>query len=67
MAKIKMKTRKSASKRLKLNRTGKIMRNQRGRAHNTGKKSSREMRRRAGKVAVADEMTKNLKRMLAKA
>ncbi|HPE68285.1 MAG TPA: 50S ribosomal protein L35 [Thermotogota bacterium] len=66
MAKNKMKTRKSAAKRFKLNRTGKVMRNHGCHAHETGKKSTKVTRRLRVKGVVPKAMEKKVKRMLAK-
>ena len=67
MSKIKMKTRKSASKRFRITRTGKIMRNQAGRRHETGKKSNKINVRLRRKATVSEGRKKPIKRMLAKA
>ena len=61
----KQKTRRSAAKRFKKTGTGKLRRRQAGRAHLVvGKKSSRQLRRLQGDVAVSPSDRKRVKRML---
>jgi large subunit ribosomal protein L35 len=63
----KMKTRKSASKRFRITRTGKIMRNKAGKRHETGKKNNKINVRLRLKGKVSKDRAKSIKRMLAKA
>ncbi|HPF16389.1 MAG TPA: 50S ribosomal protein L35 [Thermotogota bacterium] len=63
----KMKTRKSASKRFRITRTGKIMRNKAGRRHETGKKRNKINVRLRKQTTVSEDRKKPIKRMLAKA
>ncbi|MDN5359796.1 MAG: large subunit ribosomal protein [Thermotogaceae bacterium] len=63
----KMKTRKSASKRFRITRTGKIMRNRAGRRHETGKKRNKINVRLRKPATVSKDRKKPIKRMLGKA
>lgn len=67
MSKVKMKTRKSAAKRFQLKKSGTLMRNHGYHAHETGKKSSKQIRRLRVKGRVAKADVDRIKRMLAKA
>jgi large subunit ribosomal protein L35 len=63
----KMKTKKSASRRFRITRTGKIMRNKAGRRHETGKKNNKINVRLRQKGKVSEDRAKPIKRMMAKA
>ena len=58
--KVKMKTHKSAAKRLKVTGTGKVVRAQAGRSHLNVGKSSKRKRRLDGDVVVSDTNLKKL-------
>ncbi len=58
--KIKMKTHKSAAKRVKVTATGKIVRGQAGRSHLNVSKSSKRKRRLDRDVVVSDSNLKKL-------
>ena len=67
MAKHKMKTSKTAAKRFRVTKTGKIMRNHSNRSHETGKKPTKIPRRVRTKGQVAKSRVRNILRMLGKA
>ncbi|HOO33232.1 MAG TPA: 50S ribosomal protein L35 [Thermotogota bacterium] len=63
----KMKTKKSASRRFKITRTGKIMRCKAGRRHETGKKRNKINVRLRQKGQVSETRVNPIKKMMAKA
>lgn len=67
MGKYKIKTKKTAAKRFKLRKSGKITRNHSNFSHNTGLKSSKHKRRLRAKGLVPASLVKKIKRMLNKA
>ncbi|HEW91568.1 MAG TPA: 50S ribosomal protein L35 [Thermotogaceae bacterium] len=64
MAKLKMKTKKSAKKRFKITGSGKIMKNHSGRHHFNEKKRNNRKRHLRHKGLVSDADKKRIKRML---
>ncbi|MDD2600044.1 MAG: 50S ribosomal protein L35 [Kiritimatiellia bacterium] len=60
----KMKTKKAATKRLKMSATGKIKRTQSGKAHLNGHKTAKRKRQLRGLVVAKDVFTKTAARML---
>ncbi len=67
MAKHKMKTIKTAAKRFRVTKNGKILRNHSNHSHETGKKSSKVIRRLRPKGLVAKSRVRRILRMLGKA
>lgn len=67
MAKHKMKTLKTAAKRFRVTKTGKIMRNHSNHSHETGKKASKVIRRLRPKGLVHKSRVRSILRLLAKA
>jgi large subunit ribosomal protein L35 len=67
MAKHKMKTVKTAAKRFRVTKTGKIMRNHSNHSHETGKKSTKVIRRLRPQGQVHKSRVRRILRMLAKA
>jgi len=59
-----MKTKKSATKRLKMSATGKVMRTQAGKSHLNGYKSRGRKRNLRGTIAASDVFVKTAVRML---
>jgi large subunit ribosomal protein L35 len=64
MAKIKLKTNRSASKRLKVTGTGKIMRRKGWKGHLLSGKNATRKRRLSGDFEVDKDNKKNIQRML---
>ena len=64
MAKMKLKTNRSAAKRLKVTGTGKIMRRKGWKGHLLSGKNATRKRRLTGAVEVNKDNKKNIKRML---
>lgn len=64
MAKIKLKTNRSASKRMKLTGSGKVMRRKGWKSHLLSGKNATRKRRLTGAVEVDKDNVKNIKRML---
>ncbi len=63
----KMKTKKTAAKRFRITKNGKVMRNRTGRRHETGKKNNKINVRLRKKGKVSKDREKSIKKMLAKA
>jgi large subunit ribosomal protein L35 len=64
MAKVKLKTNRSAAKRLKVTGSGKIMRRKGWKGHLLSGKNATRKRRLTGSVEVNKDNKKNVKRML---
>lgn len=64
MAKMKLKTNRSAAKRLKVTGSGKVMRRKGWKSHLLSGKNATRKRRLSGLVEVDKDNQKNLKRML---
>lgn len=64
MAKLKVKTNRSAAKRFKVTATGKILRKQSGASHLLRKKSSRRKRRLSKWVEVPQELKSHVKKLI---
>jgi large subunit ribosomal protein L35 len=64
MAKIKLKTKRSAAKRLKVTGSGKIMRRKGWKGHLLSGKNATRKRRLTGSVEVDKDNKKNMQRML---
>jgi large subunit ribosomal protein L35 len=64
MAKMKLKTNRSASKRLKVTGTGKVMRRKGWKGHLLSGKNATRKRRLTGATEVDKDNVKNIKRML---
>ena len=60
----KMKTKKCATKRMKMSATGKVLRSQGGKAHLNGYKSRKRKRNLRGTTVTNDAVTKTMQRML---
>ena len=64
MAKIKLKTKRSAAKRLKITGTGKVVRRKGWKGHLLSGKNATRKRRLSGSVVVDKDNVANMKRML---
>ncbi|HCZ06448.1 MAG: large subunit ribosomal protein [Thermotogota bacterium] len=62
--KVKMKTRKTMAKRIKVTGSGKLMHRSSGRGHNTAKKGKRRLRRLRQEKLVSKAMEKHVRRSL---
>jgi large subunit ribosomal protein L35 len=62
--KIKLKTKRSTAKRVKISGTGKVMRRKASKRHLLSSKNATRKRRLSGAVAIGKDGEKNMKRML---